>query len=66
MAGNNPYDWFRGNYVIDEQVFSAGGMRSHKEFVKWLEENYTIGIHGDPCNWKVYNLPKLDIYDNGF
>ena len=36
-----------------------------KEFVKWLEENYTIGIHGDPCNWKEFNLPKLDIYDDG-
>lgn len=33
-------------------------------FVSWLEENYTIGIHGDPCNWKEYNLPKLDIYED--
>ena len=33
-------------------------------FVAWLEENYTIGIHGDPCNWKEYNLPKMDIYED--
>lgn len=33
-------------------------------FVSWLEENYSIGIHGDPCNWKEYNLTKLDIYED--
>ena len=21
-------------------------------FVKWLKDNYTVGIHGDPINWK--------------
>ena len=21
-------------------------------FVKWLEGNHTVGIHGDPINWK--------------
>lgn len=36
-----------------------------KSFVTWLESNYTIGIHGNPCNWKEFNLPKLDIYDDG-
>ena len=36
-----------------------------KDFVSWLESNYTVGIHGDPCNWKKYKLPKLDIYDDG-
>lgn len=35
------------------------------EFVNWLEDNYTIGIHGDPINWKQFNLPKLNIYDDG-
>lgn len=36
-----------------------------KAFVSWLESKYTVGIHGDPCNWKEFNLPKLDIYDDG-
>lgn len=36
-----------------------------KSFVSWLESNYTVGIHGDPCNWKEFKLPKLDIYDDG-
>lgn len=34
-------------------------------FVSWVEHNFTMGIHGDPCNWKKFNLPKLDIYDDG-
>ena len=33
-------------------------------FVNWLDETYGVGIHGDPCNWKEYNLPKLDIYED--
>jgi len=36
-----------------------------EKFVSWLESNYTVGIHGDPCNWKEFKLPKLDIYDDG-
>ena len=36
-----------------------------KSFVSWLESNYSVGIHGDPCNWKEFKLPKLDIYDDG-
>lgn len=32
-------------------------------FVEWLETNYGQGVHGDPCNWKEFNLPKLDIYE---
>lgn len=36
-----------------------------KSFVSWLESNYNVGIHGDPCNWKEFKLPKLDIYDDG-
>lgn len=35
------------------------------DFVSWLESNYTVGIHGDPCNWKEFKLPKLEIYDDG-
>lgn len=33
-------------------------------FIEWLAANYEPGIHGDPCNWKEYNLPKLDIYED--
>lgn len=42
--------------ILEEQIH---------DFVTWLEKNYTVGIHGDPCNWKEFNLPKLDIYDDG-
>lgn len=35
------------------------------DFISWIESNYNVGIHGDPCNWKEYNLPKLNIYDDG-
>ena len=42
--------------ITEEQINS---------FVSWLESNYTVGIHGDPCNWKECKLPKLDIYDDG-
>lgn len=33
-------------------------------FVIWLESKNKTGIHGDPCNWKEFNLPKLDIYED--
>lgn len=33
-------------------------------FTSWLEKNFQMGINGDPCNWKVYKLPKLDIYED--
>ena len=33
-------------------------------FVDWLETTFGKGIHGDPCNWKEFNLPKLDIYED--
>lgn len=42
--------------ITEEQINS---------FVSWLGSNYTVGIHGDPCNWKEFKLPKLDIYDDG-
>lgn len=34
-----------------------------KEFIDWLEERYTVGIHGDPCNWRIYKLPELQDYE---
>lgn len=33
-------------------------------FADWLASNYEIGIHGDPCNWKEFKLPELDIYED--
>ena len=35
-----------------------------KPFIEWLETNYQIGIHGDPCNWKEFNLPEMNIYED--
>lgn len=47
---------YKYKQITEEQINS---------FVSWLESNYTVGIHGDPCNWKEFKLPKLDIYDDG-
>ena len=33
-------------------------------FINWISSNYTQGIHGDPCNWKEYKLPEMDIYED--
>lgn len=32
-------------------------------FISWLEANFSEGVHGDPCNWKEFNIPKIDIYE---
>lgn len=32
-------------------------------FIDWISSNYSEGINGDPCNWREYGLPKLDIYE---
>ena len=29
------------------------------KFIKWLEDNYTIGIHREPINWYQYKRPNL-------
>lgn len=34
-----------------------------QRFIDWIASKYEIGIHGDPCNWREYNLPKIDIYE---
>lgn len=34
-----------------------------ERFINWLSSNYEPGIHGDPCNWKEFNLPKMNIYE---
>jgi len=49
--GNMTYHDLEGK---DNQIYA---------FVNWLEATYGSGIHGDPCNWKEFNLPKLDIYE---
>lgn len=33
-------------------------------FIQWLDDTFGQGIHGDPCNWKEFNLPKLDVYED--
>lgn len=33
-------------------------------FTEWLDKKYSIGIHGEPCNWKEFNLPKMEIYED--
>lgn len=42
----------------------AGDDAKINAFIQWLDENFGQGIHGDPCNWKEFNLPNLDIYDD--
>ena len=33
-------------------------------FIDWLEFNYETGIHGDPCNWKEFKIPKYETYED--
>lgn len=35
LSGKNPYDSFRGRYVIPDRVFDAGGFPATKNMVKW-------------------------------
>jgi len=35
-----------------------------QKFIDWIKSNYEIGVHGDPITWKVYNLPKMDLYED--
>ena len=32
-------------------------------FIKWLEDNYEPGIHGEPINWRQYKRPAMGISD---
>ena len=52
MRGNMTYLDLQGE---DEKI---------EAFANWLESTYGKGIHGDPCNWKEFNLPKLKIYED--
>ena len=43
-SGKNPYDSFRTREVIPEQIFLAGGKRSHKLFMRWLSDQAGLSI----------------------
>ena len=32
-------------------------------FVDWLAANYETVIHGDPCNWREFSIPKYETYE---
>jgi len=55
-SGKNPYDSFRGRRAIPEQVFEAGGKRSHKEFLKYLFNKSGGGI---VYRFKYDNVDKV-------
>lgn len=44
MGGRNPYDHFRSRPIIDNDVFLAGGKRSHTAFAKWTSNQFGGGI----------------------
>lgn len=44
MSSKNPYDWFRGRNVVPDQVFEAGGARSHKAFLKYLANSLGASV----------------------
>ena len=51
----------RGNmYYTDLQ----GDDDKINAFAEWLDRTYGVGIHGDPCNWKEFDLPEMDIYED--
>jgi hypothetical protein len=43
-AGQNPYDHFRGDNAIPEQIFEAGGARKHEAFLKWMAQKAGASI----------------------
>lgn len=44
LAGQNPYDSFRGRNIISDEVFKAGGLRATKELAGWVFNNVGGGI----------------------
>lgn len=42
----------------------AGDDTKINAFIQWLDDTFGQGIHGDPCNWKEFNLPNLDVYED--
>lgn len=51
----------RGNIVYRDL---QGKDNKIQAFIDWLSSNYNIGIHGDPCNWKEFNIPKYETYED--
>lgn len=39
----------------------AGHDTEINAFVNWLEEEYGQGIHGDPCNWREFDLSPITL-----
>ena len=44
IAGQNPYDTFRGRPVLTDDQFRAGGLNAFKPFVGWMWEQMGGGI----------------------
>ena len=44
LAGENPYDYFRGRNVIPDQEFQAGGKYALKPFVSWALNTVGLGV----------------------
>ena len=44
LAGENPYDYFRGRNVIPDQEFQAGGQYALKPFVQWALNTVGLGV----------------------
>lgn len=53
-TGKNPYDSFRGKYVIPEQRFTAGGWQAHQIFLKHIANN--LGMAS-----LIYRFPTDDL-----
>lgn len=43
-SGHNPYDYFRGKAAIPDQVFAAGGERSHVAMLKFVLNELGAGL----------------------
>lgn len=54
LSGRNPYDAFRGRYVIPDDEFEAGAKYSFPIFMDWLIKNQGAGIV----------LPNFSAYKN--
>jgi len=52
-TGKNPYDYFRGRTAIPDQVFEAGGARSHLAFLKYLANQGGASL--------IYRFPTDDV-----
>lgn len=54
LAGQNPYDPFRGREVISQDVFKAGGWRSAQSFLGWMFQELGGGTFV-----RFYNEPTM-------